>query len=287
MLKKLLFLLCFCLVGTSLSAQTQDDLFWQLFHTMKTEPDTIFIPFNESIPKPVLEVKEKSLVAVRSTFPKLGDDQRITKDHFFTVGFPVSPNYVLTVLHLLTDYPALWQGNKDFPTVIEVSDGYAVFTTSLVSYDVPADLALLKINSPNEDGKVFHAQPVKLAQVTYFKDPNSNSAKALYNKFYSFSFYLSDPHLFFVLEFGPYRAITNSFDLGYVLDVPMGMVQGSGRPGFSGGPLLSTDGLVMGVLARVLDNYTLVILPETIDHFLKSVKEKSEPEPLKVPEPKK
>lgn len=274
MFKKLFFLIFFLfpvLVPGRLSAQ--DETAVPSSHP-QTSPQSRFIPLNQGLPSEVLKVKDESMVAVKVTMPMMAYDQRIYPNRSFGGGFVVWPEYVLTSLHLMGEFPALWLGNKDFPTAIDVFDGEAVFSASLVDYNSQADLALLKITSPYQDGKVFKQKPAKLAANTTIQDQSLSSPQVFYEKFYAFSFYKSDPNHFFVAELGPYRAITNNLDEDYIIDLPFGIVQGRIKPGFSGGPLLSPDGTVMGLLARSSEISTLVVVPEIINLFLKTAQSK-------------
>lgn len=277
MLKKLFFLMFFLFspVGTHslLLAQEEDVPILSFFHP-PVSPETVFIPLNQSIPTEVLKTMSESMVAIRTTMPRMNGDQRIYKNHLFGGGFVVWPDYVVTSLHLFGEFPALWLGTNDFPTIVEISDGHAVFNASLADLNYSADLALLKVSSPNGWGAVFQPKPARLAKHVTIQDQSLSSPKTLHNKFYVFGFYTSDPHLYFALEVGPFRSITNSFDGGYLMDIPMGVLQRPAQSGFSGGPLLSPEGVVMGVVARTTENYTIVVLAETIDSFLTSARGK-------------
>lgn len=247
-------------------------LFFQdvLVHPPAPQPQTFFLSFKQSIPKEVWQAKEQSMVAVEVKIPRWDWDHNIFEESGGGVGVTVWPNHVLMPLHLLGDYPALWDGNKDFPTAISVFDGAKFFETSLIDYNYKMDLALVKVTSPDQDGKVFQSKPIKRSKTTMLLDPNLSEPSILYNKFYAFSFFAHDPLLFFALELGPFRAITNNFDDGYLLDVPMGMIQGTLQPGFSGSPLFTPDGVLFGMMVRgKQNNFSFVVLPETIEKFLK------------------
>ena len=289
MLKKLFFSVFFFFLSGSFSLWAQEpeqDPIPPFFHP--SVPETIFIPLNQNIPAEVQKTKNESMVAVRVTIPNWRYDYRIYKNYFFGGGVTVWSDYVATSLHLASEYPALWLGNKDFPTVFQISDGKAVFNTSLAYYDYQADLALLKVDSPNWWGAVFQQKPARLAKYTTVQDSTLFSPKVLFEKFYAFGYYTSDPHLFFAVELGPFRSITNSFDGNYLLDIPMGMLQGKVQKGFSGGPLLSPEGTVMGVVASESALYTYVVLAETLDKFLMSARDKlgldAEGKPIVAPE---
>src|SRR3989344_588951 len=244
------------------------------FHPVPSvvNPQTFFLPFNQSIPKEVMKAKEESLVAVEINIPKWNWDHNMTQEPGHGVGVTVWPNYVLMPLHLLGDYPSVWEGNNDFPTTITIFDGVRYFGASLVDYNYKMDLAIIKIKSPDSEGNTFRCKPIKRAQTTMQLDSNLSEPTMLYNKFFVFSFFASDPSIFFALELGPFRAITNNFDDGYLLDIPLGMVQGNLQPGFSGSPLFTPDGVLFGMIIRGKGNvFSFTVLPETIENFLKAV----------------
>jgi len=238
------------------------------------EPDTIFIPLNEDIPKEVTQTQEQSMVIIQATMPILSEDHRLHVQPRFTEGFVVWPGYVLTTLHLAGGYPALWGGNSNFPTAFTIADGKALFEASLVDYNYKADLALLQVHSPNGWAVEFSKKPLKIVESIAPPSGDASLITPLPAKLFAFAYYSTDPHLFFAASIGPLRAITNSFDGGRITDIPFALVQGTIQPGFSGGPLLAPDGTAVGMVQGIIGIYTTVILPETMHTFLSSARVK-------------
>ncbi len=229
----------------------------------------IFIPFNQTIPGEVLKTKNESLVAVRASIYGWADNLAVYSKYYFGSGVTVWDNYILTSLHIFGESPALWRGTDQYPTTGVILDGEHFFFAKVAFLDPQADLALLKIETPNERKETFNKKPARIAKTTYILDPTSGQPRVLDEKFFAFSFYTNDARFFYTVSLGPYRAMTNTLDLGYYLPYPVGVVQGAIQPGFSGGPLLSPDGLVMGIASSGSNINTFVVTVETIHSFLK------------------
>lgn len=228
-----------------------------------------FTNFDQTIPDEAVKTRDESMVAVRILAFRLGMDQEIYEQQVSNgAGFAVLDGYVLTALHLLGDFPALWTDkSQNFPTTIQIFDGQNIFNAEVAYFNHKADLLLLKVDSPNGDGREFKQKPAKLALETYSTDANFQKPKMPYDKFFAFSFFKNTPGFFFSLQVGPYYAVTNVIK-EQMLANPMGIIQTAVEPGFSGGPLLASDGKVMGVIARSSNAYTYVILLETVQTFL-------------------
>lgn len=230
----------------------------------------IFIPFTQNIPSEVLKTKNESMVSLRSSVLAWGESFNINPEHLFGCGLTVWENHVLTSLHLFGRHPAAWRGTDQYPTTAMIFDGQSFFRVKIVFLDPEADLALLKVETPNEYGQIFSKKPAKIAAVTSITDPTSQEQRVLYEKFYTFNFYIDHINFFYTMTLGPYLAITNSINNGYPLTHPLGKIQGTVERGFSGGPLLAPNGVVMGLLSSGSDSYTWVVTVETINAFLKN-----------------
>ena len=228
-----------------------------------------FTNLDQTIPDETVKARDESMVAIRVLAFRLRMDQEIYQEQVSNgAGFAVLDGYVLTALHLLGDFPALWTNdNPNFPTVIEVFDGENIFKAKAVYFNHKADLLLLEVSSPNDGGLKFKKKPAKLVFETYSMDQNSKKPKALYDKFFAFSFFKNAPGFFFSLQLGSYYTVTNVVK-EQMLANAMGILQTSVEPGFSGGPLWSPDGKVVGMVARSSNSYTYVVLIETINTFL-------------------
>ncbi|MDO8495453.1 MAG: serine protease [bacterium] len=225
-----------------------------------------FLSMDGYLPDPVNNLRKDSIVPIRVEIIHYGEDEGgMHHDTFSGVGFvpPGWDGYVLTCMHVLGPaYPAIWS-DKDFPLTIQVTDGKNIFDAELASFSYEADLVLLKVVSPNVDKVVFGSKPATMPSETLSKSP-------LAEKLYAFSFFPANPSAFFSIQIGPLRAMTNLLSSGMVY--PMGIVQGGVEKGFSGGPLITPDGVVVGVVARTTASYSYVILVETISRFLDSAK---------------
>ncbi len=269
MLKRILFLASFIFVTSGyLFAQAiivpAPGMPEQFFHEQNPP---IFLPLNKSIPEKVLKAKDESFVAVRVGFQIIRPDQNISEDAWYGAGFAVWPDYVVTSLHLFGTQPAVWHGTDEFPTVPQVFDGQAFFTAQLVFYNSKADLALLKINTPNLSNQSFGKKPAKLIKMD-INDKDSLGRLASYDNFYAFRPHVNNPHFFLPLKLGTFLSIVNNLDDGYFLEIPMGVLQGGVLPGLSGGPLFSPKGEVAGVVARSSTNHTFAVTAETLNNFL-------------------
>jgi len=268
-------------------------LFFALLIFLSFESSTVFAqpnnafqipPFftnlDQTIPDETVKARDESMVAIRVLAFRLRMDQEIYQEQISNgAGFAVFDGYVLTALHLLGDFPALWtNGNPNFQTVIEVFDGENIFKAKTAYFNHKADLLLLKINSPNDDGREFKQKPAKLSFETYSTEQNSKTPKAPYDKFFAFSFFKNAPGFFFSLQLGPYYTVTNVVK-EQVLANAMGIIQTSVEPGFSGGPLWAPDGKVTGMVARSSNAYTYVVLVETINTFLELVQKQITAQP--------
>ena len=236
----------------------------QFLHGQSVPP--IFFTLNQGIPEKVLKARDESVVAIRVGFPVIRADQGLSEDAWYGAGFTVWENYVVTNLHLFGNQPGLWYGTKEFPTRPQVFDGSAFFNAQLVFYDYTSDLAFLKVETPNASGENFSKKPVKLLKMNT-TEKDGLELLGSYENFYAFAPYVSSPNLFFTLQLGPFRSITNSIDGGYFLSMPVGIIEGNVQPGFSGGPLFSPNGEVAGVVTRTSTIFTFVILAETIHNF--------------------
>ncbi len=244
-------------------------------HNLPTN-GSVFVPLNQTIPPEVLEAK-KSFVAVRMATPRLYEDQDIHIDQDFGLGVTVFDNYVLAALHLIGPFPTIWFSNRDSGELskasdISIFDGDTIFAAKIDSLDYSADLVLLKVVSPNPQGKIFNLKPAKIAAQTFVVDPKTNEPKVLFERFYAFSFFTKSPRAYFSLQLGPYLTVTNLLKESLV--VPIGIVQGAIEPGFSGGPLVSPDGSVMGIVSKGSAVYTYVVTVETINYFLEVAKKR-------------
>lgn len=269
MLKRILFFASFIFIANGhLSAQVDivpaPGISEQFFHEQNPP---IFLTLNKSIPEKVLKAKDESFVAIRVGFQTIRPNQNISEDAWYGAGFAVWPNYVVTSLHLFGTYPAMWHGTDEFPTIPQVFDGQAFFTAQLVFYNSKADLALLKINTPNSSNQNFGKKSAQLIKMD-INNKDSLDHLVSYDNFYAFRPHVNNPHYFFSLKLGPLLSITNNLDGGYFLEIPMGVLQGAVLPGFSGGPLFSPKGKVAGVVARSSATHTFVITTETLNNFL-------------------
>lgn len=239
---------------------------WENFH--ENQNPTFFVDLNgKNIPKKVLKARAESMVAVQVWYKALSPNKRIFDEAGYGAGFAVWENYVLTNLHLFGRYPVLWRGSEQFPTIPWIFDGQHYFSSELVAYDFSLDLALLRINTPNMENQKFSKKPAKLFDLNT-KEKDSFERLASFEHFYAFGSYITDPSIFSVLKLGPFQAITNNTDEGYISRVPMGILHGAVPNGFSGGALWTPQGEVAGVVTRGDETKTIVITTETISNFL-------------------
>lgn len=251
------------------------DLIQKLLNSGQNFPT--YLLFDQSIPEKVMKAKEDSIVPIDISF--LHNDQAgLHRDVSGMVGFVVWENYVLTALHF-NEYPSIW---KDKDTIITVFDGRNYFYTELVFHEsypsnphpsgyLMTDLVLLKVLPSNNPSVKFSKKPVILAESTYVIDKVTEKYKIIndYRKFYLFYFNPNSPLAFLPLEIGPYYAVDNLGDL----NVFIGTLQGSGKPGFSGSPLVTPDGEVLGMAIQTDYVYTYVITIETVKNFLKEARQ--------------
>lgn len=220
-----------------------------------------FRSIDENIPVAVKKVKEESLVAVRAEVPHWEEGPGMHHDYFYGAGFVPAgwDGYVLTCLHLMSAYPAVWV-DEAYPLIVQVFDGHNAFEAKMISFNSRADLALLQVISGSE-GEKFRSKPAVMTSDS-LTDPKKSPRS---EKFYVFSFFPRHPNLFFTLEIGPLRTVSNAF---YESSFPLGIIQGGVEHGFSGGPVLTTDGVVMGLLVKTSAAFSYMVLVETIDMFL-------------------
>lgn len=230
------------------------------------KPTTFFWVAEEGIPDEVKKVKNDSLVAVRAGIPHWEEEPGYHHDYFYGAGFVPAgfDGYVLTCFHVMGAYPGTWS-SESYPLIIQVFDGHDTFEAKMVFFDPYKDLALLKITTPNPDKVEFAAKPAVIAQETF----NEPAKKKLPDKFYAFSFFPENPAAFFIIQIGPMRMVTNLLNpTGF----PLAIIQGGVEPGFSGGPLLAPDGVVMGMIVKSSVAFSRAVIVETINVFLKDYK---------------
>ncbi|MDP3731139.1 MAG: hypothetical protein Q8R34_01445 [bacterium] len=268
MLKRVIFLALFLSVTDCLFSQVQVADPVQIQD--QQGDGSIFVSFVRDIPGDVVKTKNESVVALRSSISAVNDIGSVYSQHFYGCGTVVWDGYVLSVLHIFGQHhPALWRGTDQYPTKATIFGGSDFFFAKVVFIDLTADLILLKIETPNERGAVFNKKPVKIANTTYILDPTSGEPLVLYDKFWAFGFYTDYPGFFHTAILGPYRAITNSLEQNRLLPNLMGVVQGPTQAGFSGTPLLSYNGTMMGLVDATSTLNTWVVTVETINSFLK------------------
>lgn len=183
-------------------------------------------------------------------------------------GFLVGRNTVLTSLHTFSDMPAAWPS-----ATVRVYDGRNFFEVVKMSVKLSVDLALLVIARENGGAK-FSKKPVRLAD---FADKQK-----IPSHFYTFAFSVTGENVYFPMELGRYLMETNLIG-NETLPESFGVINGNTERGFSGAPLIGSDGKVYGVLSRRSDAYIYVTTLEQIGSFLKESADKFDEEAAKEP----
>lgn len=174
-------------------------------------------------------------------------------------GFMVGDNTVLTSLHTFSDLPAVWPS-----ALVRVYDGKDFFKVKMISANPSADLALLVI-AEVEGGVKFTKKPIRFADYV--------DKKKMPGHFYTFAFSTVGKDVYFPIKLGGYLMETNLIG-NEVFPEPFGVVGGNVEKGFSGAPLIGSDGKVYGVVNRGSGAYVYVSTLEQIGSFLKESAER-------------
>ena len=233
-------------------------------HTKSDLP--VSIKYFYKFPAKIEAVKSESVVGVVISFERLNEDGRINTEFNNLAGVVIdSDGLILTCYHGLPEYKAV---ALDESTRVKIFDGHRFFDAKLLAIDWTTDQAMLKVEPLEQNGFKFSKRAVEIPT-----EIEKNVLAATAESFYVFRFLSRGEGCFiFTARLGPYLIETNV--AGKILRVkPLGVLLNDIEGGFSGSPIIGSDGKIYGLAHGSSDIFTYVVTLEEIKEFISKTKE--------------